>query len=175
MNTLKALEKRFSDLIAKEEARRKKLQPDKRKAMADSDEEEFKKLEEYFKEDDEDIANVWYSPKVRNLHMLKSTLNKVRDALRRNANAPRNDAIGTVPSLLDQYWAAMDQARKLMIAGDLDGAQNTLDQDKSFNLIIRLNDHLLPQEFKTPLNRQRQHLDQEIKKEKNRDRIYKKA
>lgn len=164
VRTLKDLEKKYTDLIAREDKRRKNLQPAKKAAMEESDREEYEKLADQLSGKGEDINQTWISPAARNRYMLNASLTKVKDALRRNENMPKDEAIGTVPSLLEQYWAAMDTARRLMIAGDLDGAEEALEHDKSFNLILRLKNQLLPEEFKKPLRAQHQDLEQEIKK-----------
>lgn len=169
IRTLKDLEKKYTDLIAKEDKKRKNLQPAKKAAMEESDREEYEKLIAQLEAQGEDITKVWYTPTPRNRQMLSTCLNKVNDVLRRNANAQLDPAVGTVPSLIEQFWAAMDKARQLMIAGDLDGAEETLRRDPSFNILNRLKTQLLPEEFKSPLRDQRRELDQEIKK-RSRDR-----
>lgn len=164
IRTLKDLEKKYTGLIAKEDKKRKNMLPAKKAAMEESDREEYDKLAAQLEAQGEDIAKVWYTPTPRNRQMLASSLNKVNDVLRRTANAQLDEAVGTVPSLIEQFWASMDQARMLMIKGDLDGAEETLRRDPSFNLLNRLRTQLLPEEFKTPLREQRRELDQEIKR-----------
>lgn len=169
IRTLKDLEKKYTGLIAKEDKKRKNLQPAKKAAMEESDQAEYEKFIAQMEAQGEDITKVWYTPSPRNRQMLATCLNKVNDVLRRSANVQLDPAVGTVPSLLEQFWASMDKARQLMIAGDLDGAEETLRRDPAFNLLNKLRTQLLPEEFKAPLREQRRELDQEIKK-RTRDR-----
>lgn len=171
VSTLKALESKWSSMIAKEEKRRNSLQPAKREAMENSDDKEYDNLEKQLEAQGLNMAQTWYNPKPRNLKMLKTALNKAKDALRRNENAQQNAAaIGSVPPLLDQFWKSMDQARKLMVSGDLDGADSELKNDSAYRKIITLRNDYFPDEFKEPLRTQRQQLEQEIKRRTNERR-----
>jgi hypothetical protein len=57
-----------------------------------------------------------------------------------------------------------------MIAGDMEGAEQTLKNDTTYQKLLRLNRELLPEEYKTPLREQRQDLDREIKR-RARERV----
>lgn len=164
IKTLNDLDKKWTKMAANEEKKRKKLQPAKKEAMSEADEKEYEKLQAQLQKDGEDISRVWYNPSPRNLQMLKNCLNKIKDAKRRSENMRLSDQIGTVPSLIEQYWGAMDEARRLMVSGDFQGAEDVLDKDPAYKTITSMNRQLLPEEFKRPLTEQRRALEQEIRK-----------
>lgn len=164
VKTLNDLEKKWTKMSANEEKKRKNLQPAKKDAMRDADEKEYEKLLAQLEKDGEDISRVWYNPSPRNLQMLRNCLNKIKDAKRRSENMKLSDQVGTVPSLIEQYWGAMDEARRLMVAGDFEGAEQMLDNDPAYKAITSINRQLLPEEFKRPLTEQRRALEQEIRK-----------
>lgn len=165
LRTLKDLETKWKKMAATEEKRRSSAQPAKKAAMNEADEKEFDKLSEQLRENGEDIATTWYNPSPRNLRMLSTSLNRVKDTLRRAEDAPSSSAVGTVPSLLEQFWTSMDEARKLMVEGDLDGAEEVLSKaDASFRTIISLNRQLFPDEYKSPLREQKFDMEREIKR-----------
>lgn len=163
-NTLKDLEKRWTNLLKAEEKKRDRYGSAKRADMQEKDQEAYEKLEAQFEKAGEKIAQVWYNPDKRNLVMLKAATVKVKDALRRNENGLKDEAIGTVPDIQRTFWENMDKAVTLMVSGDLEGAEKTLKDDESFNKLLRLNRNLLPDDYKSPLRAQRQDLDKEIKR-----------
>ncbi len=165
LRTLKELEIKWKKMAANEERRRNSAQPAKRTAMNEADEKEFDRLSAQMKENGEDIATTWYNPMPRNLRMLNTSLNRIKDVLRRAEDTPSSSAVGTVPSLLEQFWGTMDEARKLMVAGDLDGAEEKIrEADAPFRSIIGLNRQLFPDEYKSPLRDQKFDMEREIKK-----------
>lgn len=170
MTTLKDLQRRWSNLLAREEKKRARLNSAKKADMLNKDQQAYDKLEAHFKANGEQIAKVWYNPDTRNLVMLKAANTKVKDALRRNEKGLSDEAIGTVPELLNTFWASMDKARELMIAGDMEGAEAELKEDATYQKLLRLNRQLLPEEYKTPLREQRQDLEREIKR-RARERV----
>lgn len=162
MSTLNDLSRRWNNLLKKETAKRSKLNAAKKSDMDERDQKAYDKLEQQFAAENEQIAKVWYNPDNRNLVMLRHATTKVKDALRRNEKGLQDPKIGTVPTLLSKYWEANDQARALMINGDFEGAKAVLDKDEAYKQILRLNQQLLPEEYKTPLREQRQDLQQTI-------------
>ena len=165
LRTLKELEVKWKKMAANEEKRRNSAQPAKRTAMNEADEKEFDRLSAQMKENGEDIATTWYNPMPRNLRMLNTSLNRIKDVLRRAEDTPSSSAVGTVPSLLEQFWGTMDEARKLMVAGDLDGAEEMMRKaDAPFRSIIGLNRQLFPDEYKSPLRDQKFDMEREIKR-----------
>ncbi len=170
MNTLRDLSKRWNNLLKREETKRSKLNAAKKADMQKRDQQAYDKLEAQFEKNNEQIAQVWYNPDNRNLVMLKAATIKVKDALRRNENGLKDPAIGTVPALIAAYWEANDRARQFMINGDYEGAEKILEEDAAYQAILRLNRHLLPDDYKNPMRTQRQALAQEIKK-RARERV----
>ncbi len=164
VKTLNDLEKKWNKMYDNEEKKRKNLQPAKKEAMSDADEKEYEKLQAQLEKDGEDISRVWYNPSPRNLQMLRNCINKIKAAKRHSENMKLSDQVGTVPSLIEQYWGAMDEARRLMASGDFEGAENMLDNDPAYKAITAMNRQLLPEEFKRPLTEQRRALEQEIRK-----------
>ncbi|MBQ7023217.1 MAG: hypothetical protein IJN29_06525 [Akkermansia sp.] len=164
ISTLKNLQKRWTNLLNAETKKRNRLNSAKQADMRKKDTEAYNKLEAYFEKNGEQIAKVWYTPDNRNIVMLEKATNKVRDALRRNEKGLQDEAIGTVPDILQAFWENMDKARTLMISGDLPGAEETLKEDPNYNKILKLNRSLLPEEYKTPIRAQRMDLEQEIKR-----------
>ncbi len=164
ITTLKSLQKRWTNLLNAEMKKRNRLNSAKQADMRKKDTEAYNKLEAYFEKNGEQIAKVWYTPDNRNIVMLEKATNKVRDALRRNEKGLHDEAIGTVPDMLNAFWANMDKTRSLMISGDLAGAAETLKDDQNYNKILRLNRNLLPEEYKNPIRAQRLDLEQEIKR-----------
>ena len=169
MNTLRNLEKRWGNLLKKEENKRSKLTSAKKNDMDERDKADFEKLSSRLQAKGLEIAKVWFDPNDNNIRMLKAATNKVRDNLRRNEKGLQNEDIGTVPDLLAQFWSLMDSARDLMLRGDLEGAETLLSKDEIFRKIIALNSYLLPSEYKEPLKAQRQDMINEIRK-RSRDR-----
>ncbi len=166
IKTLHALDKKWTKMIDNETKRRKTAPPAKKTAMATSDKAELEKLKASFEADGEDIAATWFNPRPRNMEMLKLASNKVHDALRRNEGAKLDEAVGTVPSLLKQFWEAMDNARRLMIEGQLDQAEDVLKKDASYDLLRRLNTSIFPKDYRDPIMEQRKVLEDEIRKRK---------
>lgn len=169
MTTLRDLERRWGNLLRREEQRRARYNNGRREEMRHQDEAALRRLAAQFEQQGEQLAQVWFNPDARNLLMLRTASNKVRDAIRRNENGLRDEAIGTVPQLINNFWTVMDQARDLMIRGDFEGAKKLLDEDENFKKLVRLNTELFPNDYRTPLRNQRQALEREIQKRK-RDR-----
>lgn len=170
LKTLKDLSKKWKKMLETEQGRRKSFAPAKKEAMDKADQEELDKLEEYFSKNNEEIATVWYNPSPRNMAMLRNCVNKVEDALRRNKdNRDMEKECGTVPNLITQYWQVMDEARRSMISGDLEGAEAMLRDDGNFKALVRLKPALLPAEYKDPITKEHAKMLQEIQK---RERTY---
>ncbi len=166
IKTLHALDKKWTKMLDNEQRRRKSAQPAKKAAMAEADSVELEKLRHAFEADNEDIAAVWFNPRPRNMEMLKLACNKVHDALRRNENTKLDEAVGTVPSLLEQEWEAMDNARRLMMEGQLDQADEVLTKDASYDLLRRLHPNIFPKDYREPVMEQRKALENEIRTRK---------
>ncbi len=164
ISTLQTLQKRWTNLLNAEEKKRSRLNAAKQADMREKDQQAYRRLEAIFEQEGEQIAKVWYNPEKRNLVMLKAATSKVKDALRRHENGLRDENIGTVPAMLEAFWANMDKVRTMMISGDLTGAGAALKEDDNYNKLLRLNRQLLPEEYKAPLRAQRQDLEQEIKR-----------
>lgn len=164
VKTLNDLEKKWNTMYAKEEKKRKNLQPAKKDAMREADEAEYEKLASQLEKEGEDSSRVWYNPSSRNLQMLRNCLNKVKDAKRRSEGMKLSEQVGTVPALIEQYWVAMDEARRLMVSGDFDGAEQILDADPAYKALNSMNRQFLPDEFRKPLVEQRRDMEQEIRK-----------
>ena len=157
-------------MIDKEEAARKKYNSDKKAEADERDKKAFEKLKDELEEEGEHIAQVWYTPATRNLYMLRNAKTKVEDALRRNERTKKNEDIGTVTTLISNFWQTMDRARDMMVNGELDEAKELLDSDEDFKKIIRLHATLLPEEYKKPIRDQRAALNDEIKDRINKRR-----
>ena len=164
IKTLNDLEKKWTKMLANEEKKRKSLQSAKKADMQDKDEEEYNKLAAQLEKNGEDISRVWYNPSTRNMQMLRNCLNKVKDAKRRTEGVKLSDKVGTVPSLIEQYWASMDEARRLMVSGDFAGAEKEMDNNHAFKSINQLNRQMFPDEFRKPIVEEYRALDQEIRK-----------
>jgi len=163
--TIDSLEKKWTKMQANEKTRRAKMASTKKEKMNEDDERDFEKLEKQLKNSGENIAKVWYVPSARNLRMLTNCLNKVHDVQRRREYGDtKNENIGCVPTLLTEFWAMMDNARALLLRGDLPGAQKVIDDDPTFDRIVRLNRNIMPNEYKEPIKDQRMALIQEIKR-----------
>ncbi len=170
MTTLRDLERRWGNLLRREEQRRARYNNGRKEEMRNQDEAALRRLAAQFEQQGEQLAQVWFNPDARNLVMLRTASNKVRDAIRRNENGLRDEAIGTVPQLINNFWAVMDQARDLMIRGDFEGAKKLLDEDENYKKLLRLNTQLFPNDYRTPLRNQRQALEREIQKRTNERR-----
>lgn len=164
IKTLNDLEKKWTKMLANEEKKRKSLQAAKKEDMQEKDEEEYQKLAAQLEKNGEDISRVWYNPSTRNLQMLRNCLNKVKDAKRRSEGIKLSDKVGTVPSLIEQFWTSMDEARRLMVSGDFAGAEKAMDDNHAFKTINQLNRQMLPDEFRKPLVEEHRALEQEIRK-----------
>ncbi len=164
IKTLRDLQKKWTRMYDKEAAARKRLGEDKRRSMDKLDERQYNELAQKLQEDGDDIATVWFVPQSRNMKMLSICVNKVKDAIRRNEREPLDEAVGTVPSLLQQFWADMDNVRMMMIQGNLEGAEKHIGEIASYNLLMRLKTQLLPNEYRTPVREQYRETQQEITK-----------
>lgn len=166
IKTLYKLQKSWTKSLEREEATRKRLVPAKRTAMEKLDERQYNELAAQLREDGDDIATVWFIPQNRNLKMLRISVNKVKDAIRRNEDRPIDKQAGTVPSLLTQFWNNMDEVRMSMVSGDLEGAEKLLQQNAAYNIIRGLKRELLPTEYKQPLLDQYKDTQSEIRNRK---------
>lgn len=164
IKTLYDLQKKWTRMYDKEASARKRLGEDKRRSMEKLDERQYNELAQKLQEDGDDIASVWFVPQTRNMKMLAICVNKVKDAIRRNEREPLDAAVGTVPSLIQQFWADMDNVRMQMIQGNLEGAEKHIGEIASYNLIMRLKTQLLPNEYRTPIREQYRETQQEITK-----------
>ncbi len=164
IKTLYDLQKKWTRMYDRETAARKRLAPDKRNSMTTLDERQYNELAAKLKEDGDEIASVWFVPQGRNLKMLSICVNKVKDAIRRNEREPLDAAVGTVPSLIEQFWSGMDKVRMAMVTGDLEGAEKQLNEIAAYNVIMSLKQHLLPNEYRTPIREQYRATQQEITK-----------
>ncbi len=166
IKTLHALDKKWAKMLENEQKRRKSAPPAKKSAMAEADKVELSKFTAALKADGDDIAATWFNPRPRNMEMLKLATHKVSDALRRNEGAQLDEAVGTVPSLLNQFWIAMDDARRLMVEGQLEQAEDVLKKDASYDLLRRIHPNIFPKEYREPIMEQRKVLEDEIRTRK---------
>lgn len=164
IKTLHDLQKKWTRMYDKETASRKRLGADKRQALATADDRQYEELAAKLKEDGDDIASVWFVPQTRNLKMLSISVNKVKDAIRRNEREPIDKAVGTVPSLLQQFWSDMDSVRMAMVTGNLEGADEQIKKIPSYNIIMGLKQQMLPNEYRNPIREQYRETQQEITK-----------
>ena len=162
LRTLRQLNKKWSSMHAKEEAARKRYPTDKMRAMNEIDNRKYEEIKAQLEKDGEDITKIWIIPQQRNLKMLAYCARRVEDVLRRTEKEKLDAAVGTVPSLLSQYWEQMDQIRELMIRGDLESAEKQIRNNAAYNLIMRLNRELLPQDYKEPIRNQHKDMEREI-------------
>ena len=162
VKTLHSLQKKWTNMYNKEENARKRLNGEKRSLRGRQDNEEYDSIAAKLKEDGDDIASVWFVPPSRNLKMLSISVNKVKDAIRRNEDRPLDDEVGTVPSLLTQFWTNMDKVRMSMVTGDLEGAEKMLREDPVYPVIMRLKSYLLPNDYRTPIVEQYKATQKEI-------------
>ncbi len=100
------------------------------------------------------------------MEMLRLACNKVNDALRRNEGAKLDDAVGTVPGLLSQFWTAMDDARRLLMEGKLDQAEEVLDKDAAYDQLRRMHPSIFAKDYRDPIMEQRKLLEDEIRTRK---------
>jgi hypothetical protein len=163
VKTLYALQKKWTAMHKKEEAARQRLQADKRALRTRQDDAEYKEIEARLREDGDDIAKVWVVPPTRNLKMLTNSVNKVKDAIRRNEKSPLDKDAGTVPALLEEYWTQMDAARMAMISGNLEGAEEILQKNKAYDTILRLKPTLFPHDYRAPLTAQHKEMERTIR------------
>lgn len=169
IKTLNSLQKKWEKDIAKEEAKREKLNRNKREEQNARDQAEFDKLAEILEKNNEHIAQVWFKPKAKNLVMLKAAKVKADDALRRNDREKKsneNESIGKVTVLINNVWISIDKARDLMVNGKLEEAKTEMDDNEDFKTLVRLPKSLLPDQYKDPIRDQRTALYNEL-----RDRI----
>lgn len=164
LRTLKDLQKKWNRMLAAEKKKRNKLPMQRAEAMNASDNEEFEKMEAFFRNNGEEVAKVWYTPSSRNLRMLNNCVNKVNDALRRNEYTKLGEEVGCVPELLNQFWSTMDNARNQMICGHLGDAEKILRADESLQAISGLRINTMPQEYRKPLLDENRALMNEIRK-----------
>ncbi|MBQ8516590.1 MAG: hypothetical protein IJ498_03315 [Akkermansia sp.] len=164
LQTLKDLQKRWSRMQAAEKKKRSKLPAQRAEAMASSDNEEFEKMEAYFKRNGEEVAKVWYTPSTRNMKMLTNCINKVNDTLRRNEYTKLSEEAGCVPELLNRFWTTMDNARNQLVCGNLDAAEKMLRDDESLQTISSLRANTMPQEYRKPMLDENRALMNEIRK-----------
>ena len=162
VKTLHSLQKKWTNMHNKEENARKRLNGEKRSLRGRQDNEEYEAIAAKLKEDGDDITSVWFVPPSRNLKMLSISVNKVKDAIRRNEDRPLDDEVGTVPSLLTQFWDNMDKVRMSMVTGDLEGAEKMLREDPVYPVIMRLKTYLLPNDYRTPIVEQYKATQKEI-------------
>lgn len=161
IKTMKSLDKKWKKMAETEKGKRK---GPRAATMDESDKAEFDKLAEKFRENDEDIAAVWYNPSPRNLYMLKNCLNKVEDVMRRNERTPLDKEVGTVPTLLSQEWALLDNVRSSMLNGQLEEADRLLKDDDTILVLKRLKTNLFPADYREPLMEQRGDIAKEVQK-----------
>lgn len=162
VKTLYALQKKWTAMLNKEENARKRLPADKKSLRQRQDNAEYENIAAKLKEDGDDIATVWFTPPARNLKMLSFSVNKVKDAIRRNEDRPLDDEVGTVPSLITQFWDNMDKVRMSMVTGDLEAAEKQLRENGAYPIIMRLKNYLLPNEYRTPIVEQYKATQKEI-------------
>lgn len=163
VKTLYALQKKWTNMHKKEEVARQRLQSDKRSLRSRQDDAEYKEIEQALKDEGDDIGKVWFVPPSRNLKMLAISVNKVKDAIRRNEDRPLDKEVGTVPALLEGYWKNMDEVRMAMITGNLEGAEQLLQKNASYDTIVRLKTYLLPHDYRNPLIEQHKEIEKAIR------------
>ena len=164
LRTLKDLQKKWNRMLAAEKKKRSKLPTQRSAAMDADDEAEFKKMEDFFTRNGEEVAKVWYTPSSRNMRMLTNCVNKVNDALRRNEYTKLSDEAGCVPELLNKFWTMMDNARNQLVCGNLEEAEKILREDESLQTISGLRANTMPQEYRKPMQDENRALMNEIRK-----------
>ncbi len=168
LRTLHDLDRKWTKMQANEKKRRNSLQQNKKDAMEKADGEQYDELCKMIEADGEDVMKVWFNPRPRNLIMLQKALNKVK--VRLTEKNELTEDVGTVPALLEQFWQTMDQARHLMMEGQLEQADELLKNDSSNQKLSQLGRNVFPMEYRKSIQDQHKALEQEIQKRQRNTR-----
>ncbi len=166
IKTLKDLEKKWTARLNKATNARKRMTDARRNAMAELDRRQLEETKAKLEASGEDVNRVWINPPDQNVLMLNNGIHKLKDVFRRSDRLKLDPAVGTVPSLINQFWEKMDMVRELMINGNLEAADEEHRKNAAYNLIMGLKREFLPNEYRTPIREQYKDMQQEITKRK---------
>ncbi len=152
--TVEGLHKAWTKAKASEEKKRARYADKKREMAEEADERDFERLKKKAEAAGYDLDKDWYCPESKNLVMLEDATSHSNRAVReleyRRKEKPQK-GVGEVSPLLIEFWLKMDEARNLMVSGDLDGAKKLLESDPSFDNVLRLDRRLMPEEYCAPM------------------------
>ncbi len=81
----------------------------------------------------------------------------------KSQNPEDTKGAGVVPAMLTEVWAHMDAIAKAMTTGELDKADELIDDDEKLRELISLNRHMLPEVYRRDITEQYRELEQEIR------------
>ena len=164
LQTLRSLLDKWSKMQAKETKVREKMNASKRKAAEEADEAELERVKKELAKEGEQIATVWFTPGTRNLKMLSTSINKVKDAIRRTEKEKPDKNRPDVPKMITEYWALIDAAHAKLCAGEYEAAEQMLRDAELPKEIVRLKRFELPEEYKRPMTEQLTDMQAELRR-----------
>lgn len=164
LQTLRALQDKWTKMQAKEVKLREKMNAAKKKAAEESDEAELERVKKELAKEGEQIATVWFTPGTRNLKMLSTAVNKVKDAIRRAERDKPGKDRPDVPKMIAEYWVLIDAAHAKLCAGEYEEAERMLRDAELPKQIVRLTRFELPEEYKRPMTEQLTDMQAELRR-----------
>lgn len=162
-----ALYQRWTKVLAAEKKKRERYNDAKLEALEKSEALEYERMEKKAEAAGYDIDRNWFNPSLKNVEMLETLISKSSRLVRQFEYAKKDKpkaGVGCTPPLLEAFWQKMDEAREMMITGNLEGAQTFVENDESFNDLLRLSRDVFPEEYCSPLRDEFSKLKTEIRK-----------
>ncbi len=190
---IEKLHEHWSKQLESENKKRERMS-DKKRDAADEDEDEImeKITAELGEEVTTYVNRVWMAPPKKCYKLLRLNVTRSTKALetrpakyikkdddkkssgvyinheRKNDDQDKNPedvkGAGVVPEMLTEVWAHMDAIAKAMSTGELDKADELLEDDEKLRELISLNRHMLPEDYRREITEQYRELEQEIRK-----------
>ncbi len=140
-------------------------------------EREDKLLEELEEQLDEDLRSAmterWIAPYKKSYSMLKSILTRAETVLRNRKEKERGSeksGEGEIVALLEKVWADLDLIRETMCKGEHAEAMKMLTDNEPYRELLRLNRHVFPEKYRSPIVEQYGELRSELRSRQSKAR-----
>lgn len=167
------LQKKWAKALATEQKKRERYNEKKLELTENADDKELEVMSRKAEAAGYNMSDAWYNPSIKNVVMLEAMTQRATRTMREIEYRKKDKAlkgIGKTSPLIVEFWAKMDEARDLMVTGNLAAAKKIIDEDPCFNNLLRLDHRLLPEEYCSPLRDESNQLKAEINKRSNSKR-----
>lgn len=166
-SSIVTLNKKWAKVLEAEKKKRERYNDVKIQSLEESEAREIERYEKKAEAAGYNLNKDWFNPSLKNIQMLEMLVTKSSRMVREFENKKKDKpqaGIGCTPDILETFWKKMDEAREMMVSGNLDGGKEFLEKDPAFNALMRLSRDIFPEEYCAPIREEYRDLQTEMRK-----------